>query len=343
MIILKQTLQEALKIVEPGLAKSDIPQLETARSFAFAGGNIITFNDEVSVSHPIEGWSDIEGIVHAEKLYQLLSKLTTKEIEVFVNKKSELVIKSGKAKAGITLQTEFELPVIDDMKKLKWKKLPDLFLDAVKFTVKCASTDLTDPILLCLHVSKSGFVESSDSYRIANFDLNEEMPVKTFLSPAKSMIKMIEINPVEIAEGSGWVHFRSEEGTVFSCRTVDETFPDTKPHLNVEGTQLLFPDELREVILRAMIFAERSRDIEEFITLSIKENSIKVRSEAEVSGWFEEDIDFAYNGTPMEFSSHPYLLKDVLLETRACTINKEKTRIKFRGSSWSYMAALKVS
>jgi len=92
MKIEKSKLQEALRIVEPGLAEKEIPYLEQSKSFAFVGGKIITYNDEISISHPIEGWGDIEGVIQAKKLYDLLSKLSAKELDIFINKKSEMII-----------------------------------------------------------------------------------------------------------------------------------------------------------------------------------------------------------------------------------------------------------
>ncbi|MBN1181519.1 MAG: hypothetical protein JXB49_04470 [Bacteroidales bacterium] len=340
MIIEKIKFQEALKIVESGLADKEIPYLAQAKSYTFSKGRIATYNDEISVSHPIEGWEGIEGVVQAQKLYDLLSKLSAKELEIFINKKSELVIKAGKAKAGLTLQEQITLPIVGDIPKSKWKKLPDDFLNAVKFTYGCASTDPTDPILQNIHVNKSGFVESSDAYRVAQFTLSSEMPVGTFLFPAKSAIEMLKLSPVSIAEGDGWIHFKTDKETIFSCRIVNEEFPNTKSHLDVKGSTLTFPDNLKDVILRAMIFAERKSQIDEKIIVTLKNNIIRVRSESE-GGWFEEDTPTEFKDEPVIFMATPYLLKDILSETTACVINDVRSKILFEGDSWRYMVALR--
>lgn len=341
MIIEKAKLQEALKIVEPGLADKEIPYLEQAKSFAFIDGRIITYNDEISVSHPIEGWTEIEGVVQAQKLYDLLSKLSSKELDIFINKKSELVIKAGKAKAGLTLQTEFKLPLGETIPKSKWKPLPEDFLEAIRMTVKSASNDPTDPILQNLHVNQTGFIESSDAYRVVRFTLKDELPVDTFLFPAKSASELLKIDPVEIAEGEGWIHFKTEAGTIFSCRIVLEEFPDTRSHLDVTGSRIVFPDTLKEIIGRAMVFAQRRNQLEEKIIVTLKSNVVKVRSEAE-SGWFEEESPATFKDKdPIIFMATPHLLKDVLNETSACVINDKRSKIKFEGSNWQYMVALR--
>ena len=340
MIIKKNDLQQALQIVEPGLAGKELLHLEQSKSFAFLDGKVITYNDQISVSHPIQGWEGIEGVVQADKLFQLLGKLKTEEIDISVNKDNEILIKAGRAKAGLTLQTDIQLPLdMDVADKGEWQALPENFMDALMFVISSASHDSTDPILTCIHVSRAGYLESSDSYRVAKYELAQAMPVKTFLLPVSSASELRKITPVMIAEGDGWIHFKTEEETVFSCRIIDDEFPDTSSHLRVTGYQLVFPEATKEIIERAMIFAERRKDVDEQVFIFLKESQLKVRSEAD-AGWFEESTDAEYNGTPVSFSAAPYLLKDILSETLSCIIAKDKTKLKFMGDKWQYMAAL---
>ena len=48
----KNDLVEALEVVKPGLANKDL--IEQTTSFAFINGNVVTYNDEISISSPIE-------------------------------------------------------------------------------------------------------------------------------------------------------------------------------------------------------------------------------------------------------------------------------------------------
>ena len=68
----KSDILQALTIVKPGLSSKDV--IEQANSFAFIDGRIITYNDELSISHPIPGLA-IEGAIKADVLYGLLSKI----------------------------------------------------------------------------------------------------------------------------------------------------------------------------------------------------------------------------------------------------------------------------
>ena len=78
MKIATSKIKEALAIVKPALANKEI--LEQTTSFAFLNGRVVTYNDEISISHPFE--SDFEGAVKAEELYGLLSRTTKEEVSL---------------------------------------------------------------------------------------------------------------------------------------------------------------------------------------------------------------------------------------------------------------------
>jgi len=189
----KTNLQTALEIVKPGLAGKEM--IEQSTSFAFMEGRVVTYNDEISISHPIEGLK-INGAVQAEELYELLSKLKKDEIEI-TTKGNEIILKSGRTKAGLTLQQEIKLPLEEIGELGKWKPLPEDFLKHIKFAMAACSRDMSRPVLTCVHVSKDGIIEGSDSFRIARCQLKTEMPVKTFLLPASSAIQVIRVEPTK--------------------------------------------------------------------------------------------------------------------------------------------------
>ena len=335
MIINKKDLLNALEIVRPGLANREL--IEQSTSFAFMGDRIVTYNDEISISHQIEGL-DITGAVNATELYNLLSKFKKDEIELTIEK-TELRIKCGKAKAGLTLQSEIKLPIDDIGEKGKWKKMPDDLLKAMMFVNGATIKDSTRPILTCVHVNKEGFVEASDALRISKVMLENMLPIETFLIPSMSVTKIVKMNPVKIADGKGWVHFKTEEGTTISCRIfADDNFPDTTPFMKVNGTQITLPESTKEVLDKAMVFCKRDGLIDESVDITLENNRLKVASNSE-SGWFEEEVKIKYIGEKIIFSIPPYLLKDILSETLDCTIAKD--RLKFSGKNWVYITVLK--
>ncbi len=335
MLINKTELQKSLEIVKPGLANKEI--IEQATSFAFIGGRVVTYNDRISISHPVEGL-ELEGAIPAENFYKFLNKIKEDNIELKVEG-SEIKITSGRSKAGITLQSEITLPLNEELvKKGKWKDLPKNFNDCIRFVMTACTSDASDEIYTCVHVNKEGFTEASDRYRIARYEMGEEMPVKTFLLPASSAVEVTQLNPTKVSEGKGWIHFQTEEGTIISCRIVEGEFPNTNQFLQIKGTKLVLPKSIEEVLDRAMIFSKRDHILDEKIMITMEKKRFKIRAEAE-EGWFEEDTNIRYEGETLSFDITPYLLKGILSKTQECELTENK--LKFEGEGWIYITVLR--
>ena len=336
MKISKTELQDALEIVKPGLANKDI--IEQATSFAFMENKIVTYNDEISISHPIEGL-EIEGAIKADELYKLLSRMTKDEIDISI-KGGELLLKSGKSKAGLILEAEINLPLEEIGDLGKWRTLPDNFIHFIKFAMGACSRDMSQGVLICVYVNKKGFIEASDRYKLIRCDLESKVPVKSFLIPASSAVELVKLNANEIAEGDGWIHFKTEEGTIISCRIFEDDYPDITEFLEVEGVELSLPRTLDKILDRASVFSKRDHLLDESVVITLGEspNKIKVRAESP-TGWIEEEANIKYNDEPTTFSITPYLLKGILAETTTCILCEN--RLKFSGDGWEYVTVLK--
>jgi hypothetical protein len=335
MIINKQQLQEALEIVKPGLANKEL--IEQSTSFAFVGGRVVTYNDEISISHPVPGL-ELEGAIEADNLYKFIKRVKGDEIDLTVTGK-EVLLTSGKAKAGFTLQTEIKLPLKEEItNKGKLKNLPEKFVKQLNFSMIAFTRGISRGVLICAHVNKEGFIESADGYRLVHCELGEEMPVNTFLIPVNSAAEMLRLNPVQIAEGKGWMHFKTEEGTVISCRLFSEDeFPNSNALISIKGERFVFPETTLEVLQRAMVFSKRDRLLEENVDILIQNNRLTVEAKSD-TGWFKEEINFKHPETLL-FSITPYLLVNILEETKECQMTGDK--IKFQGEDWVYVSRLR--
>ena len=330
----KAELQRALEIVKPGLASKEM--IEQSTSFAFIAGRVVTYNDEISLSHPVSGL-EIEGVIQAEELYQLLNKIKKDEIEIIIQD-NEIILQIGRSKAGLTLKQEITLPLEEIGEQKAWKKLPQDFLHFMEFAMTSCGKDMSRPVLTCVHVTKEGFVESSDSLRITRCEIGEKMPFGPFLIPVSSVRTLVKLKPTKIAEGEGWVHFQTEEGSIMSCRIFEDKFPDISPFLLVEGIAIHLPKTTEDVLDRAKVFSKRDHFLDEEVEITLADNRLKIGSKSE-SGWFEEEINFVYTDDPITFSISPYLLKDILKETSRCVLGED--RLKFEGSGWTYISILR--
>jgi hypothetical protein len=317
MQIKKTELLEALEIVKPGLANKEI--IEQTTSFAFIKGRVVTYNDSISISHPIKGL-DIEGAIQADHLYKFLGKVTKDDIDLEL-KDNEIVFTAGRAKAGMSLQAEIKLPLEEISGRKKWQELPENFNKFIGFAMSSCSKDMSRPVITCVHVNQSGIIEASDSYRITRCDLKEELPIETFLLPATSAVDVVKINPTKGVKKEGWVHFSNEEGIEISCRIFTDTYPDTSMVLEMRGDRIILPQTINEVLERAMVFSKREHLLDEIVTITIQDKSLEISSQSK-TGWFREEINMKYSGDKIVFSITPFLLKGILSETRECNISK---------------------
>lgn len=333
----RKILQAGLEKVKPGLSKSEV--IEQATSFAFMGDRVVTYNDEISISHPVEGM-DLRGAVRAEELYQLLNKLKQDEIEIEVTD-SELVITSGKVQAGLAFQAEITLP-LDEVGAIgDWKKVPEGFCDAVKFVIPTASNDMSKPAFTCVHICKNGVIESCDGFRVTRMIVGK-VGLEDCLIPASVAKDLVKYPITEQASGEGWRHFRTEDGTVFSCRILEDQYPDIdgKGILNVTGEAVEFPKNMMEILDRAGVFAKRDHYSEEEVSVTLGNKKIVVEGKSD-SGWFKEVSNIRYTGEAKSIIVHPDFLKDMLARIQSCVIGSNS--MKFEGEGWQHVVWMKVA
>jgi hypothetical protein len=338
MIIKVSEMKRALEIVKPGLANKEI--IEQTTSFAFMNGRVVTYNDEISISHPVKGL-EFEGAILADEFYKFLTKVKTEDIDIDLVTNEQIVMKSGRSKVGLTIQTEITLPIDEELKHgKKWTSIPDNFMEGLQFACQSCSSDMTNPKLTCVHINEAGFIEGTDNYRICKYTLDKELPIETTLIPATAIIVVIKINPTKMAQGKGWFHFKTKEGTIISCRTFKEEYVNLAPFLKNKktGTVITFPDTIFEVLDKAQVFAQRKSSIDESISIFVKSKVLTVKSES-ATGWFEEKVPFKYLGDEFNFNITPYLLKDILKQNKKCYISKNELR--FQGENWIYLTALR--
>lgn len=336
----KKILLDALDFVRKGVASKEL--IEQSTSFVFQKERVYTYNDEVGMSCPIPGFT-IEGAVRADEFYQLVSKMPSEEIE-FVVEDNTLKMRSGRARAGMVFEEQGKLPFDDMQFKGMTGNAPKGLINAIKFVAPVISLDITSPLLTCVHVCKD-HAEASDGYRIATmlYKEGETLPIDDFLVPAcaVSAIFPFEDDVIGVAKDEGWVHFKTKNDAILSCRIFNmDKYPDVEKFFEVKGGKILLPKEVNEIIQRAAIFCERSAKdplAVSTITIKLKKNLMIVQSRSEV-GWFKESTVIDYTRKETVFQVHPDLFVFATLVVRACTIGASS--ILFKGRGWKYVIAL---
>ena len=334
MKISRIELLEALEKVKPGLANKEL--IEQSTSFAFIGDRVVTYNDEISVSHPVEGLENMKGAIKAKALYEFLARVKDEEIEI-EQEENQVVIKAGRSKAGLVFEQEIRLPLEEVGEIGKWMKLPEDFVDALRLCFPACSDDMSRPILTCVNI-RDDKVEASDSFQIIQYQLKNKMPAD-FLIPASSVKELIKYDIQEVSIGENWVHFRTSEGTIFSCRTVEGEFPDVERFLDIEGEEFTFPEDMRETLNRANVFAKKETHISTIPTVKvIAKNGELILSARNEYGWFEEKLKIQHEDVKFSFSIGIEFLISLFDKLKTCKISDNK--IGFAGDSWKHVIAI---
>lgn len=333
---------KACKTVKPGLGTSE--EIEQSTYYGFTDGRVFTFNDEIMISHPIDGMDEMfTGAIHAKELHGFLSKLKKEDIAI-ESSKNRLHLKSGRAKVEFAVLDLF-MPINEIKMPSNWQPLPEDFSEKVNFVLPCTAKELSRPIFNCVHVNEAGYVEATDNYRIARAAVSKETPLNTFLLPAKAAKEVVKVKPTHFAiqggSASAWTHFITEDETIISCRTYADRFFDTSSFVQVDGVDIIFPDGIDEILSRAEVFMEGSVIEEQSVEIVVDEGELTVKS-ASIHGKFSESIDMNYTGEKITFLVAPKLLKQIINQTMIGTITAQRDRIAFSGDDWIYVAMLRV-
>lgn len=320
MNISRKVLLDSLKKAMPGI-ESGNAVLQGADSFIFHEGKIFTYNDSIAVSIPLEidGLVDegVEGAVHADEFFKILSKFSADEINFAVTDNKSWVLKCGKAKVEMTLMD------FDFTKRLEgvtpgddWLVLPSDFIEGIG---TCKMLSNKTPMSGIFFEGKN--VISTDGFQINVCEIQEKLP-KFWISDnsANELLKFTNLK--EIQQQGNWVHFKAEDGSILSVKTLDsEKFPTEKLMKLMDTSKpkdddlkATFPEDLFAAIDRADAFAMDISD-HSAIRLVLSKDKIEVSAErnsgkyAEKVAWGEsiendfEPIEMYVDPTMMSFVS----------------------------------------
>lgn len=331
----RKELLEILDHVKHGLAANEV--LEQSTCFVFSNGRVFSYNDEVMVSSPIP--LDSSFVVPAKELLASLNKAKDEEVVIKITEE-ELILRCGRYKVGLRLEKELKLPIEEVPIPEKWSPLPEDFEEAVKYCLFSASKDASRPSLCCLHFN-GNYVESCDNFRLTKYEYGMDKELVPLLVPAHSICLFLGKGVKEYALTDGrWVHFRTGEEVVFSCRimSVDE-FPDIDHLFDVSASEeIIFPDNTKEILERVKVLTELDLTGRQYISVELSKGRLHFRGEGP-SGWAEESTKVSAEGE-ITFTINPNFLFDILTKVQKASIDKDRTRLWFEGKNFIHILAL---
>ncbi len=328
MKVNRTKLLKQLEAVVPGLSRRG--GVEQSGHFVFQNGKLLTYNDEVACVGKID--LDLEGAVPSKELLGLLRKLVEDEIELKVDG-GELKIAGTGRKAGIRMDAEIALPLDAVEKPGKWKKLPPDFWEAIKTASHVASTDESQFILTCIHLT-STYIEATDHFQLIRCKV--ESGLDNVLLKAVALRSVTDMMLVGISETENWVHFHDKGGLVLSCRKYEGQFPKLDLHIKVKGTKTSFPKGISDSISKAVLFSGEEKLGESLLRIDLQPGKMRLSGQGP-NGWYRETSKVEYEGGSVSFSVAPNMLLDI--SRRADTYIIGKGRIKVTTDLFEYVSS----
>ena len=326
MQIDREKFVTALRAVKPGVATKEV--IEQTSSFFFADGQVISYNDEIMLSHPLD-LGGLSGAVPSASLAAYLGKLRGEAVEV-EEEEGKLVLRSGRSKASFEMAAEITAPIFEAElpEDGSFVALPADFDDAISFAGGSVSDNMNRAILTCIHLSGQR-AESSDGHRLTRYQMQgAAFPEQGVLLPGRVVKDLRAFAPLAYALTAGWVHFSNLDGGLFSCRILEGDYPDLTNLLAISGLEIRFPVALGEMLERAGIFAAEDKTQDEQVRVAFTMGRLTIEGQG-LTGKAEETCRCRYNGQDIAFMIHPRYLSEANPGTRRAILNEAGTMLKF--------------
>jgi hypothetical protein len=335
----REELLRRLQSVAPGLTRREV--YDQSSSFAFVGGKILTYNDEVACAVNSGVDPEIEGAVPAQFVLDALTHLRADEVDVYV-RDNRLVLRGARQTYRAALVPEVLLPYKDAVSlPAKWRPLPPEFAQAVGVVARCTHADETKEELTCVHMHPEK-LEATDSYHAARFDL--KLPLGR-----PSLVKGQGLKPVSglgvsyIGETEDWLHFANDKtgsDLVYSCRRYVQDYQDVSKFFDAKGTRVQLPQGLQAAMSAAEVASKENVD-DNLVKITLGGGKLKIRSEG-VKGEYFEPLSLNYAGPAVEFMIPPSLLAEIVQESNEVVVQTkgEVWKLSVKGEKWIYVTVL---
>lgn len=319
MKVNREELLGCLMKLRPGLARREI--IEQQSHFIFTGRNIVTYNGQLSISHPFDS-PEIRTSVKAEDLYKCLNQM--KGESVWLKQKDDMLEVKGSTSHGefSTLAEEVVWEEIQSLeeKMTAWEPFPQDAYQALSLCMFSCSRDASEGMSMCVAVMDD-MVLSSDRRRVSVYELGSKL--NTFLLVGTDVAELVKFNVTEYCMSEGWVHFKDAEGVTISITpwaSIDypkdlllQSFDDFhKNHPRAPSIELPSQGIADAVNLVTVMVDDQVQAIERSIKMTIEGGEILLEGRKARGVMREKVVGVEYNGDPISFHIHPDFILQIL-------------------------------
>ncbi|MDD4526624.1 MAG: DNA polymerase III subunit beta [Candidatus Margulisbacteria bacterium] len=201
---------------------------------------ITTNNLKTNIICSLDAQVDSEGVtlVHAKTFYNIISKLPSEDVSMYLSENNTLLISSGDSTFNIFTANPEEFPenmLIDEYKEISLSK--EVFKDMVRRVAFAASEEeekvILNGVLIDIDSEKKKIIfVAADGYRLAKDDISFNgkdslkviIPIKT-IKEIMSIFSIKETETIKIRLGEDKILFMIEEVQMYS-RVINGQFPD---------------------------------------------------------------------------------------------------------------------
>lgn len=313
MIVDTEVLLKKLSLTQGGLAKKEI--VEDTASYIFDGGYVYTYNDSTSAV----SWVPINEkiVVKAKPFYHIIKESSDKYVEIH-STDSTLYINGNETSAKISINRTsplqfsiYELgvpPIYSD----KWASVSKDLIPHIKTSFMTTSKNMAKPTLTCVYWNNN-VIQATDNYSITSCTLTTSHPeAKNILIPSEAVSLLLKIDPVAFALTGDWLHFKTTEDAIISCRTFEGVFPDLGGCLSKECTTFIeFPSNFAAILKRVGKIAPKNHYLQKEATVTICNGQLTVHARMEEGGEFKGSCPINSRDT-LKFTVDPERLKQFL-------------------------------
>lgn len=329
----RMDLLSRLEQIKAGTSNKDL--MEQTSCVVFKGGKLVTFNDEVSCRLPSRFPKDFECAVKYTPLVALLTKMQEEELKAELSD-SEFVVTGKNRKSGIFMEKNIQLGFSAVESPKEWVEVPSDFAEAITIVSAVAGKDESKFVSTCVNVAKE-WIEATDNHQICRYFIKTGI-TKSSLIRKEAVKTLGSLEVTQFSETEKWLHFRNEEGFIYSARRYQEEFLDVSPFLKKEGAEVQLPKSLAEAAERANIFSSENAD-DNLVSVKLSEGRVIIEGRGS-SGWYKEAKKAEYKDEPLHFLISPEILSEVLRKMNRCLITDR--RLLINGGKWTYCTSLSV-
>lgn len=319
-----------LNLVKGGLSAREF--IEQSSCFVFQDGYVMTFNDEVACRKQVP--LKITGAVQSGPLLDVLGKLDDEELEIRENNEKELEFRCKRKIFALTKEAEVFLPIDRVEVPEKWLSLPKAFIESVALVQHCVSYDQSRFLLTCIHIHPE-YIESCDNNQAIRCFIETGLK-EALIVRGSSLEPLLNLGVDKFAITKSWLHFKNQQGLVYSCRRYVEDYPDISHLFKGKGTKVNIPKGMADAAERARIFAA-DKIADPTVLVTLKDGWIQVTGHG-ACGWYKERKKIRYTDAPLEFLITPELLSKVSEKYEEAILTP--TKLKVRSESWYYVTVL---